>query len=197
MSRALLLSPLPIWFALILALHLAGVFEPRAGRPPLELIGAVVLPPAIFVVALLSWARFREAVLGTSLLFLTLTQSWRVIGVVFLVLYAFGMLPGVFAWPAGMGDVLVGLYAPFAAMMLVARRAGWRRHVLALNIFGLVDFAGALVTGLLSGGPPVEMVGGRVSSDIMQTLPLALIPTYFVPLWIMIHIASLVKLARE
>jgi len=35
-------------------------------------------------------------------------QVYRALGLIFLVLYAGGYLPGLFAWPAGVGDILVG-----------------------------------------------------------------------------------------
>ena len=46
-------------------------------------------------------------------------QFSRVLGVTFLVLYAVGQLPGIFALPAGCGDVMVGL----AALMVGVRAA--------------------------------------------------------------------------
>ena len=46
-------------------------------------------------------------------------QFYRVLGVRFLVLYAAGQLPGIFALPAGVGDVMVGL----TALMVGARAA--------------------------------------------------------------------------
>jgi hypothetical protein len=36
-------------------------------------------------------------------------QLYRAVGLIFLVLYAGGHLPGIFAWHAGVGGVLVGL----------------------------------------------------------------------------------------
>ncbi len=49
--------------------------------------------------------------LGVDIGLVTSFQAWRVAGFVFLPLLAFGHLPGLFAWPAGLGDVAVGLAA--------------------------------------------------------------------------------------
>jgi hypothetical protein len=43
-------------------------------------------------------------------------QLYRTLGVIFLILYATDKLPGLFAWPAGLGDVLVGVLAPAVAI---------------------------------------------------------------------------------
>jgi hypothetical protein len=43
-------------------------------------------------------------------------QLYRALGVIFLILYGTGKLPGAFAWPAGLGDTLVGILAPVVAV---------------------------------------------------------------------------------
>ena len=43
-------------------------------------------------------------------------QLYRALGVIFLILYASGKLPGLFAWPAGVGDIAVGLLAPVVGL---------------------------------------------------------------------------------
>lgn len=73
------------------------------------------------------------------------------IGSVFLALYAFDLLPGLFAWPAGVGDVAVGSTAPFVVLAMVRGVATWRRRVAWLNIAGLADFVGAVGTGVACG----------------------------------------------
>jgi hypothetical protein len=121
-------------------------------------------------------------------------QAWRVIGAMFLVLMAFRLLPGIFAWPAGIGDVIVGAYAPFVVVAVSRRTPGWQKHVVLLNVLGLLDFVGAIGGGVLSGSSPIGILRGDVTSDIMQRLPLSMIPTFAVPFWIVLHIISLIKL---
>jgi hypothetical protein len=43
-------------------------------------------------------------------------QLYRVLGAIFLILYAADKMPGLFAWPAGIGDIIVGLLAPVVAL---------------------------------------------------------------------------------
>src|SRR6185437_8157592 len=51
-------------------------------------------------------------VLALDLRFVAAVQAWRWAGLEFLTLYTYGILPGVFAWPAGLGDMIVGFSAP-------------------------------------------------------------------------------------
>ena len=50
-------------------------------------------------------------------------QLFRALGVIFLILYANGQMPGLFAWPAGVGDVIVGLARAHCGAGLCTRRA--------------------------------------------------------------------------
>ena len=127
---------------------------------------------------------------------LTALQGWRVIGAVFIVLYFHGMLPGLFAWPAGAGDVAVGLAAPFAVLAMVTGAPGWRRGVLALNVAGLVDFAVALSSGLLTSPTSFGILAGDIDTSIVMTIPLGLIPAFGVPFFILMHLISLIQLRR-
>src|SRR5262249_61358959 len=99
---------------------------PAPPPPPLTILLAFVGPPLIFAAAYRASRGFREFVLGIDLRLLTAVQSWRVIGVMFLVFYAYGLLPGLFAWPAGIGDFAVGLAAPFVLLAMLPQRPAWR-----------------------------------------------------------------------
>jgi hypothetical protein len=182
------------WAALSLSLNLLGVFATPPDRPPFPLLISVIGPVILFGIAYSLSATVRTLSLGLDLRLLTAMQAWRVVGSMFLVLMAFGLLPGTFAWPAGIGDLVVGAYAPFVVLAISRRRPGWPRHVVLLNVLGLLDFVGAIGGGVLSGRSPIGILRGDVTSDIMQELPLSVIPTFAVPFWIVLHIISLIKL---
>lgn len=115
-------------------------------------------------------------------------QTVRVVGVVFLIMMLMGQLPALFALPAGLGDMAVGLAAPSVARAL-ARGTGHRRAV-RFNLLGMLDLVVALGTGLLS-----NLVHVGPSGAALGLLPLALIPTTAVPLAAALHIVSLRRLA--
>jgi hypothetical protein len=184
------------WAALSLILNVLGVFDNPPDKPPLALLISVILPPTLFVIAFVLSAGVRTLSLSLDLRLLTAMQAWRIIGAMFLVLMTAHLLPGTFAWPAGVGDIIVGAYAPFVVLAISRRTPNWRRHVILLNILGLLDFVGAIGGGVLAGNSPIGILRGDVATDMMQRLPLSLIPTFAVPFWIVLHVISLIKLPK-
>jgi hypothetical protein len=194
-SPALLAAALlGLWFLAALWGGAAGVFQAAPSRPPLALLVAVVGPPLVVAIAYRVSRGFRALVLGVELRWLTAVQSWRVIGIMFLALYAFGLLPGLFAWPAGLGDVTVGVAAPFVLLAMVRNVPRWPRYVVWLNVAGLLDFAAAVGTGVLASDPSFGFVAAAPRASL-AALPLSLVPTFAVPLWIIFHEISLIQVA--
>ena len=183
---------LAIWFALA---ALAGVTGAVAAGPdslfrPIAL--TMVVPVLAFVALYLGSNLFRDFVLGRDLRFVTLLQAWRVVGFAFLPLYAYDVLPGLFAWPAGVGDVLVGLSAPWVVFTLL-RNPGFAtsRAFVVWNLLGLADFVVAGATATLASGAIPALVAGGVTSAPMEVWPLMLFPSFGVPLFAFAHLTAL------
>lgn len=184
-----------LWLALIVMLGFQGVFHRPVGEPPWPTLLAIVIPPAIFLL-LLQRQAFVSQVLAIDPVWLAAVHGLRILGAGFLVAYAFGHLPGIFAFPAGWGDILVALLAPFVAVIL-ARNPDflrskwlWRFHAL-----GMLDFLGAIGSGLLAR----VLIGADyplVSTTALSQFPLLLIPCFAVPLWICLHIAAFRQIAE-
>jgi hypothetical protein len=119
---------------------------------------------------------------------LALPHTLRVVGVLFLIAMAQGHLPAAFALPAGLGDIAIGLAAPFVALRL-ARGTG-RAAAVRFNVLGTLDLAIAGIIGFLLLG----IVEVTPSTAPLTLLPLALIPTTAVPLAVALHIVSLRRL---
>ncbi len=185
---------LAAWFVVVLAAGTAGVFESAPSRPPLAILVAVAGPPLLFALGYRASRPFRGFVLGIDLRLLTAMQSWRVMGGMFLALYAFDLLPGLFAWPAGVGDVAVGVAAPFVLLAMLRGAPTWRRQVTWLNIAGLVDFVVAVGTGVLASSTSLGLMASAGTRASLAALPLSLVPTFAVPLWIIFHVISLLQL---
>ena len=114
--------PLALWLGGIWAAALSGVFLVRPGGIP-RLPIAVVVPVVIGLVAATRSRRIAAAVDAAPPSWLVGVQVYRVLGGIFLLQWLHGALPGAFAVPAGVGDVLVGLLAlPVAAYAASGRR---------------------------------------------------------------------------
>ncbi|MFZ3302325.1 MAG: hypothetical protein WA227_01590 [Mycobacterium sp.] len=184
-----------LWAAWVLASVLLAEadvyrFEPTRPVPwlPVGLIGSLTV--AILLTRIPAVSRIFAHPDG--LWRLTVPQIFRVVGVTFLVVMALGELPAVFALPAGMGDMAIGVEAVFVARNLrrglVGRRAVW------FNILGLVDLVVALGIGFAAAPAAVRLLLVSPSTEAISLLPLALIPATVVPLASALHLLSLRRL---
>src|SRR6202795_3972984 len=106
------------WFFFALSASALHVFQTDPSLPPLPLGLAALIPIVAFVFWFATSAGFRQFALSLSPRPLTFVHSWRIAGFTFLALYAAGLLPGIFALPAGLGDIAIGVTAPWAASRL-------------------------------------------------------------------------------
>jgi hypothetical protein len=123
-------------------------------------------------------------------------QLYRALGVIFLILYASGKLPGLFAWSAGVGDIAIGLLAPVVGFAYARSPRDAAGLVRAWNVFGILDLVVAVTTGFMTAPSLLQPIEVQPNSELMSILPMVLIPVYLVPLSIMLHVASLAKLHR-
>jgi hypothetical protein len=185
---------LVLWFSAIVALAISGSFAFLPGVVPIMTLSAILGPPLLFALVLFSFPSFKAWALSLDPALLTALQGWRVLGGGFLMLYAFGHLPGFFAFPAGIGDVAVGIGAPFTAMALARGHLSLASNkFLAVHISGLIDFIVAVGTGIIARQHIPGQVEG-VTSSAMGDLPLVLIPTFGVPIFIILHLIVLVQI---
>lgn len=184
--------PFTLWLAVVWSAALGGAFKPGAVALPLLPI-ATLGPVALALPVLLRSRRIGKVLDAMPASWLVALQVLRVNGFVFLLAWAAGTAPGVFALPAGIGDVLTGLLAVPVALSLGSGSRESRRAAIAWNIFGLVDFAVALSIGLALAfrliGTGATATGG--------VYPAVMIPAFAVPTWIMLHALSLRRLARR
>ena len=188
---------LAVWLAAVLLLASRGFFVRPAGEAPLTLLIGFALPIISFFTALGLSRAFRGFVLEADLRLLTAVQAWRFGGLAFLAFYVHGVLPGVFAFPAGLGDMAIGATAPWI-MLSLARRPDFAssRSFRVWNLLGILDLVvavgiGGLVSALASGAP------GEITTAPMAVLPLVLIPVYLVPIFVMLHVSALYQASHS
>jgi hypothetical protein len=180
------------WLAGSLALADAGVYRQTgdAANPSIAVALLAVLAAVLLATRIPPVARIL-ADAGTPAR-LALPQTFRVVGGVFLIVLGLGELPAVFAVPAGVGDIAVGVAAPFVAWRL--SRGADRTGAIWFNVLGIVDLVVAVGIGFLAGSGPTNLLHVTPSTEAVTTLPLALIPTTAVPLALALHVISLRRL---
>jgi hypothetical protein len=196
-ARLVSASAVPIaWFALAVTLAGLGAYRGTPDRIPTIQYG-IVVPIVLGVWLFLRSKTVQGLVDAVPQSWLVSIQLYRALGVIFVILYASGQLPGLFAWPAGLGDITVGLSAPVVARMYSRDPARYGRLVRAWNIAGIIDLVVAIGTGFMTSPSPVQLLGLDRPNELITAFPLVLVPVYLVPLSILLHLASLAKLRRS
>jgi hypothetical protein len=177
------------WLAASAAIAGTGSYHTQLGKQPPWLPIAAVAALITLLAASRLPAVTRALSVSDTASRLLLPHTFRVAGLAFLITMGLGHLPALFALPAGLGDIAVGIAAPFVARRL-ARGSG-HRHALWFNALGIVDLVVALGLGGLTA---YQIIHVTPVNDAISQLPLVLIPTTAVPLLLALHVVSLRQL---
>lgn len=180
------------WFLLASMLGSQGFFNVTGSTFPK--IPLTVLVTLIIGFAFLFSATFKKMLRAFPMHWLIGIQVFRVLGVVFLLRYAQGTLPGVFAIPAGIGNFITGITAPFVAYWYYKQKPWSRGIAIIWNIFGIADLVNALAIGILS-SPALRVIVAE--PPVQLIFPLLLIPTVAVPRYILLHAYTLWLLRKK
>ena len=191
-----IMMPYTLWFAAAWSAAINGVF--RTGASPLPLLPlAIFLPVIIGAPLLLLSKRVGQALDAMPASWLIALQLYRVFGSWALAAWLRGTLPGVFAVPAGIGDMLTGILALPAAIAVATGTAQGRRSAIAWNILGLADFAVAITLGLITSPGRFQLIVPDVTAIGAGAYPGVLTPAFVVPSSILLHVLSLRQLRRH
>ena len=192
----LLWGLLALWFAAVLLLAYNRVYDSHG---PIYVGISAAAPILVFAIWFYSSAAFRQYVLSLNPTILTAVHTWRIEGIVFVLLCLMGFLPASFAYPAGFGDMAIGITAPFIAYAWSKKKLSSGAFVLWQSL-GIADLVVAVITGVLNSLPNIGILAHGTTTRIMGLLPMSLIPTFAVPLMLILHIiciAQVRKLKRE
>lgn len=184
------------WYGLTTVLAMRGVFLVSAAVTFPALPVAVLIPIIVGTIVLLRSRTAATVLDATPLSWLVGVQVYRVVGVIFLLLWAAGSLPGEFALPAGIGDVLTGLGAATLALAIARGERTTRAAAYVWNAFGLLDFVVALATGFLTSPGRFHLLALDNPNLLATAYPLAMIPTFVIPFTTLLHVLCLWKLRR-
>lgn len=166
-----------------------GGYRTQLGKQPpwlpIEAIGAMVV-----LLLLTRIPPVSQAISGPNAVrLLSWPHAFRVAGVALVISMWLGHLPALFAIPAGLGDIAVGVAEPRLTRRVQAGHA--RRATMWFNIFGLADLVTAMALGGLTAYGIVHV---SPANSALSQLPLALIPTVGVPTLLAVHILTLRRL---
>jgi hypothetical protein len=178
---------LVVWFVAVLWASAARLFLNPLAQFGVGVAVAAAVPLIVFSLWFAASEGFRNFALSLDPRTLTSVQVWRVVGFTFLLLQARNVLPAIFAWPAGYGDMFIGVTAGFAAWKLA--EPAYRGGFIFWQALGILD----LVTAVSLGTTARLLDPHGASMAAMTVLPLSLIPTFFVPLFVMLHVICIAQ----
>jgi hypothetical protein len=163
---------------------------------PTVLFG-LLTPLAVAAIALWRSESIARLVSAIPLHWLVAAQAYRVAGGIFLVLWADGHLPWQFALPAGIGDVTTGIVAVVVAALLARNAIGAHRATYAWSLFGIADLVVAVTMGAMTSPGRAHLLAFETPNLLITSYPLVMVPTFAVPLALMLHGLVLWRLRRE
>jgi hypothetical protein len=189
--------PYTLWFAVAWSAAINGVF--RAGATPLPLLPlAIFLPVIVGVPLVLLSKRVAQVLDAMPASWLVGLQLYRLFGSWAIAAGLRGVLADSLAWPAGIGDVLTGLFALPAAIAVANGTAQGRRAAIIWNIFGLADFTVAITMGVITSPGRFQLIVPDVpSTGAAGAYPDVLTPAFVVPCGVLLHALSLRQLIRR
>jgi hypothetical protein len=184
------------WFALAVYLGRENIYWAGDNPTVPTILFGVVAPIAIGLVLLKRSARIAQLLDALPLSWLVGVQFYRVLGGVFLVLWSDGRVPWQFALPAGIGDVATGILAIAVAVMLARKSRRAPGAAYAWCLFGIADLAVALGMGALTSPGRINFLASDAPNTLILAYPLVMIPTFAVPVSVILHVLCLWKLSR-
>jgi hypothetical protein len=186
------------WQALAQYFGSANTYLATVENPPAvpTILFGLLIPLAVAAIGLWQSESVARLVSAIPLHWLVGAQVYRVGGGIFLALWADGRLPWQFALPAGIGDVTTGVVAVVVAAQLSRNAIGAHGATYAWSLFGIADLVVAITMGAMTSPGRAHLLALDAPNLLMTAYPLVMVPTFAVPLALMLHGLVLWRLRR-
>src|ERR1700676_4007282 len=175
------------WFLFALSASALHLFQNDSSRIGAAVGIAALVPIVVFSLWFAGSEGFRRFAMSLNPRILTSVQVWRLLGFTFVLLEARGVLPAMFALPAGYGDMAIGATAAFVAWKLA--NPSHRNSFILWQLLGIADLVVAV-----SLGSTARLLDPHSTSMLpMTVLPLSLVPAFLVPLFVIFHVICIAQ----
>jgi hypothetical protein len=181
-QRVTIGAAMALWFIGVLWIGVPGnISTPLLGA-------AVLIPVTVFSVIGFGSSVGRGRLQSAPLPALIALNVIRILGVLFVLLYAAKRLPAPFAPVAGWGDIAIGAAALPIALWVARQPDTARGALLIWNSLGLADLVIAVSLGALSAPGSIRVFFDDPSSALIASIPWILIPCFLVPSLSFVHL---------
>jgi hypothetical protein len=184
------LAGLVVWFLYAGLMGYFGILRNTEIRPPG--IAFLVVPVLLFLIFFVvrSSASARAA-LAFPLWLILGTQCFRVGVELFLhQIWIEGLVPRMLTFAGANVDIYIGLSAPLIAWFSARRRWGLKLASV-WNVLGLLALLNVVARAVLTAPGPLNLIHAEVPDRMIGTFPFLLIPGFFVPLAVVLHLLAM------
>lgn len=179
------------WFLFLAMSTVSGLYLHSPG--PRFLLYAVPALLAALLLARTGWVRAAAAAMPPW--WIPALQTLRIGGGSSLfAAWAIGLAPWGFVFPAGVGDIAVGVTGAAVAVALGLGWRGARNAALVWNVLGLLDILHTLFRAVTSAPGPQRLFFEEPATFIPLVFPFVYLPGFVVPLTILLHLLSIRQL---
>jgi hypothetical protein len=186
-----------VWLAIAQYLGSANTYFATTETAVPTVLFGLLIPLIAAAMGLWLSGSIASLVSAIPLPWIVAAQVYRIGGGIFLVLWADGRLPWQFALPAGIGDVTTGCFAVVVATMLARKALDARRAAYTWCLFGIADLVVAITMGAMTSPGRPHLFAFEAPNLLISSYPLVMVPTFAVPLALMLHGLVLWRLRRE
>jgi len=187
------LTGLAVWFVYAGLMSYFEVFRNTAMRPPgaAFLLAPILLFLFFFIVFMVRSTAGSRIALAFPLWIILGTECFRVGVELFLhQLWIEGIVPKMLTFEGANVDIYIGVSAPVIAWLSGRGRLGLKL-ALTWNLLGLLALTNVVIRAVLTAPGPFNLIHAEVPNRMFGTFPFLLIPGFFVPLAVVLHVLAI------
>lgn len=185
---------LSLFIIYVSILSVAGIFL-EVTFPPKILVYATFPLIAILFGVIDNLSVFKTLMKNAKLDSLVKLHLFRLGGLFIIIPVFYDAIPPLFAYLAGIGDVLTALFSIYVVNIIQQKKPYAKKVTLLWNIFGMADSVVASILALVITYNQVEH--GTQGLDILASLPLSIIPAYAPGIILLTHVIIFKKLKSD
>ncbi|MDF2430395.1 MAG: hypothetical protein JWP44_26 [Mucilaginibacter sp.] len=183
-----------LYLAYVSVLALKGVFNVNSIPPKVMVLAG--LPLMIILFGFIgNTGLFKKLLRSITLESLVAIHVFRLVGVFFIILYCYHLLPAKFAFSAELGDIITALLALPVAKMVSKEKPWWKTAVYAWNIFGMLDIVNLLVLAVIIAKNDI-VAGAKGDLTEMTIFPFVWFPAFAPATILFLHTVIFRKLQQ-
>jgi len=181
-------------YLIIVALASINGFFDTVMLPP-KIVLTTTLPLAILVTIIYNTNICKRANAVLKLEDLIKIHIFRLIGVTFIILFLYNLLPPIFALIAGIGDLLTATTSIFVTKAIRNKKRYASRLALIWNTFGLVDIIVTSAMAIIF--TKISIDSGSQGVEFLAEFPFCFIPAFAPATIIFLHLLVYRKLSSS